>query len=233
MPKAGVLTSEPVSTLERAPAGSDVEVIDLTKDDDESATPTPAAPVEARKRKSGSSAPDSLGASQKRRKKAARQGHKTTAGGAGLPPGSSVRTSTPLVDPPWPLPPGDDSPLAIYARYERARSAWYKSQPPDARTDQSYREAASLPLQYDEGDYQWCLDWRQMTGCCDTSTGSRKWTTEEMNAFLDWDRAEDVRVQAIVEKAGDKIRGPGTLDFIWKMVRRDMLAIGGAVAQGF
>ncbi len=62
-----------------------------------------------------------------------------------------------------------------------------------------------------------------MDKCCTTPTGSRKWTTEEMNAYLDWDRSEDERVQAVVDKLGDKIRGNRGLGYIWKMVEADMV----------
>lgn len=46
-----------------------------------------------------------------------------------------------------------------------------------------------------------------MTRRCTIPTGSRKWSMEEMTAYLDWDKAEDKRVHVIVDDCGDGIRG--------------------------
>jgi hypothetical protein len=81
-----------------------------------------------------------------------------------------------------------DSPQAIYPRYVAARSAWYTAQPRGSiQTNQQYRKAIGLPLRYSKKSYEWCLDYKQMTKRCITSTGSREWTKEEMMAYLDWD----------------------------------------------
>ena len=60
-----------------------------------------------------------------------------------------------------------------------------------------------------------------MTARCTTLTGSRDWTTEEMMAYLDWDRAEDECVQAIVESRMDKIRGWRGTACVWEMMESD------------
>ncbi|KAL9564051.1 hypothetical protein ACKAV7_011825 [Fusarium commune] len=84
------------------------------------------------------------------------------------------------------LAPRYDDPRAIYQRYVAARDAWYKAQPRGSiKTNQQYRRALGLPLRYDKSSYQWCLDWKQMGKRCDTPTGSRDWTKEEMMAYLD------------------------------------------------
>ncbi|TVY62436.1 hypothetical protein Focb16_v004300 [Fusarium oxysporum f. sp. cubense] len=110
-----------------------------------------------------------------------------------------------------------DDPRAIYQRYTAAREDWYKAQPPGStKTDQWYRKAMGLPLQYSKADYDWCLDWKQMTRCCETPTGSREWTKEEMMAYLDWDKSENDRLDV---KVADEIvvapfssrRGPGEI----------------------
>ncbi|KAH7461505.1 hypothetical protein FOMA001_g18980 [Fusarium oxysporum f. sp. matthiolae] len=117
-----------------------------------------------------------------------------------------------------------DDPRAIYQRYTAAREDWYKAQPPGStKTDQRYRKAMGLPLQYSKADYDWCLDWKQMTRCCETPTGSREWTKEEMMAYLDWDKSENDRLDV---KVADEIvvapfssrRGPGE---IWRACEED------------
>jgi hypothetical protein len=40
---------------------------------------------------------------------------------------------------------------------------------------------------------------------CDTPTGSRDWTKEEMMAYLDWSKAEDDRVEAQVATEMERI----------------------------
>jgi hypothetical protein len=45
---------------------------------------------------------------------------------------------------------------------------------------------------------------------------------EEMTAYLDWDKAEDKRVQVIVDDCGDGIRGHRGMDYIRKVVDREM-----------
>jgi hypothetical protein len=84
-----------------------------------------------------------------------------------------------------------DSPEAIYERYVAARTAWYAAQPAGSiKTNQQYRRAMGLPLRYDKQSYKWCLDYKQMSKRCITSTGSREWTKEEMMAYLDWSKAQ-------------------------------------------
>ncbi|KAF4946565.1 hypothetical protein FGADI_11079 [Fusarium gaditjirri] len=51
-----------------------------------------------------------------------------------------------------------------------------------------------------------CLDWKQMGKRCDTPSGSRDWTKEEIIAYLDWSKAEDGRVEAQV--AAEMERSP-------------------------
>jgi len=119
-----------------------------------------------------------------------------------------------------------DSPQAIYQRYTAARSVWYAAQPRGSiRTNQEYRRAKGLPLRYDKRSYVWSLDYIQMDKHCTTSTGSREWTKEEMMAYLDWSKAEDQRIDALVaaDMSGNPFasRRRGTRA-IWDMVERDM-----------
>ncbi len=46
---------------------------------------------------------------------------------------------------------------------------------------------------------------------------------EEMTAYLDWVKAEDERVQAVVNKLGDKIREQRGTGYILKMVEADLV----------
>jgi len=117
-------------------------------------------------------------------------------------------------------------PQAIYQRYIKDRDAWYQSQPRGSiLTNQQYRRAKGLPLRYDRASYDWCLDYKQMTKRCRTSTGFRDWTKEEMMAYLDWSNAEDTRINAQVAQEIDGNpfdtgrRGVGD---IWARVERDI-----------
>ena len=118
-----------------------------------------------------------------------------------------------------------DSPQAIYGRYVATRSAWYAAQPTGSiKTNQQYRKAVGLPQRYDKQSYEWCLDYKQMSKRCITSTGSREWTKEEMVAYLDWSKAEDKRIEAQVTKEmGDNPlanRRRGVQE-VWRSVERD------------
>lgn len=116
-------------------------------------------------------------------------------------------------------------PRAIYQRYVIAREAWYNAQPRGTiKTNQLYRKALGLPLRYDKVSYQWCLDWKQMGKDCRMQRGSRDWTKEEMMAYLDWDKAEEDRVEAQV--AAEMERNPfssrrGMKD-IWEAAAKDI-----------
>ena len=60
---------------------------------------------------------------------------------------------------------------------------------------------------------------------CTTSAGSREWTKEEMTAYLDWSRAEDVRIDAqVAEELGDNPFGNYRrgVDEIWRRAERDI-----------
>lgn len=93
-----------------------------------------------------------------------------------------------------------DHPLVIYQRYTTKRESWYQSQPAKRRTDQQYRKACGLPRRYKKADYSWCQDWKIMGNKYKEGPPSvwRDWTKEEMTAYLDWSKAEDDRVEALV-----------------------------------
>ncbi|KAK4069807.1 hypothetical protein Purlil1_13645 [Purpureocillium lilacinum] len=81
-----------------------------------------------------------------------------------------------------------------------------------------------LPQRYDKQSFKWCLDYKQMSARCLTSTGLRSWTKEEQMAYLDWSRAEDERVEAqVAREMGDNPlantrRG---MKEIWRRVEED------------
>ncbi|RKK50684.1 hypothetical protein BFJ69_g18025, partial [Fusarium oxysporum] len=146
-------------------------------------------------------------------------------GGASQRPGSPVHEQPPSLGRPSPSPPRYDSPQEIYERYVAARSAWYAVQPAGRiKTNQQYRRAMGLPLRYDKQSYEWCLDYKQMSKRCITSTGSREWTKEEMMAYLDWSKAEDERIEAqVAEEMGDNPlanRRRGVKE-IWERIEAD------------
>ena len=118
-----------------------------------------------------------------------------------------------------------DAPEAIYARYIASRQAWYDAQLAGSiKTNQQYRKAMGLPQRYDKQSYEWCLDYKQMSALCVTSTGRRSWTKEEMMAYLDWSNAEDERVEAQVAKEmGDNPLSNARrgVKEIWQRIERD------------
>lgn len=118
-----------------------------------------------------------------------------------------------------------DSPQAVYQRYTTARSSWYAAQPVGAlKTNQQYRRAMGLPLRYDKKSYEWCIDYKQMGRRCGRGASSREWTKEEMMAYLDWNEAEDARIEARVAKemGGNPLanRRKGMED-IWRSAEQD------------
>lgn len=120
-----------------------------------------------------------------------------------------------------------DSPVAIYRRYTTSRSKWYSRQPHRSkRTDQLYRKAMGLPPRYRKADYDWCLDWKEMGQLCKTAGKPRKWTKEEMTAYIDWSRTEDQRVEAMV--ANEIMHNPQErtrrgVGAIWRQIEQDSM----------
>lgn len=119
-----------------------------------------------------------------------------------------------------------DSPAAIYARYIAAREAWYVAQPKGSiKTNQMYRKAIGLPLQYDKQSYAWCLDYKQMSRRCASPSGMREWTKGEMMAYLDWSKQEDGRVEA---RVAAEIRNDPTaqtrrgVKHVWRSLEKDI-----------
>ncbi|KAF6514274.1 hypothetical protein HZS61_006530 [Fusarium oxysporum f. sp. conglutinans] len=123
-----------------------------------------------------------------------------------------------------------DDPRAIYQRYKEAREAWYATVPRGGlRTNQQYRKAMGLPARYSKIEPQWCLNYKQMGPRCREKSGTREWTKEEQFSYLDWDKAENERVEQNVgeemaEKPFPQRRG---MQHIWDAAERDVLQQGG------
>ncbi|EXM22460.1 hypothetical protein FOTG_10047 [Fusarium oxysporum f. sp. vasinfectum 25433] len=117
-----------------------------------------------------------------------------------------------------------DDARAIYRRYKADREAWYATQPRGAlKTNQQYRKAMKLPQRYTKAKYNWCLDYKEMGPQCRIGRSVRDWTKEEMMAYLDFDEAENERVNKQVEeelkaRRFTTYRGP---DYVWKAAARD------------
>jgi hypothetical protein len=117
-----------------------------------------------------------------------------------------------------------DDARAIYRRYKADREAWYATQPRGAlKTNQQYRKAMKLPQRYTKAKYNWCLDYKEMGPQCRIGRSVRDWTKEEMMAYLDFDEAENERVNKQVEeelkaRRFTTYRGP---DHVWKAAARD------------
>ncbi|RFU74564.1 mutator-like element transposase [Trichoderma arundinaceum] len=93
------------------------------------------------------------------------------------------------------------APGSIYSRYVAARLTWYKSQPKGyLKTNQADRRAMGLPQRYQKEMFVWYQDYKQMGEWCILPQGGRrKWTKEEMMAYIDWDTAEAERTEAQVK----------------------------------
>uniref|UniRef100_A0A8H7K5T0 MULE transposase domain-containing protein n=1 Tax=Bionectria ochroleuca TaxID=29856 RepID=A0A8H7K5T0_BIOOC len=151
-----------------------------------------------------------------------------------FPPDTGQPSSSSAGMPPSPdMPPSAepetryDHPCAIYHRYIAARTAWYNKLPRGSlKTNQQYRKAMGLPQRYDKASYNWCLDYKQMGKRCTATEPSREWTKEEMIAYLDWNKAEDKRVEARVaeeirkDRLTNRRRG---MNAIWKSIELDII----------
>nr|QBR95890.1 transposon MULE transposase [Fusarium oxysporum f. sp. vasinfectum]QBR95892.1 transposon MULE transposase [Fusarium oxysporum f. sp. vasinfectum]QBR95894.1 transposon MULE transposase [Fusarium oxysporum f. sp. vasinfectum]QBR95896.1 transposon MULE transposase [Fusarium oxysporum f. sp. vasinfectum]QBR95898.1 transposon MULE transposase [Fusarium oxysporum f. sp. vasinfectum] len=149
---------------------------------------------------------------------------------------TTAHTTTCRVSPPAPTPLAAapalraDDPRAIYQRYKEAREAWYATVPRGGlRTNQQYRKAMGLPARYSKIELQWCLNYKQMGSRCREKSGTREWTKEEQFSYLDWDKAENERVEQNVgeemaEKPFPQRRG---MQHIWDAAERDVLQQGG------
>jgi hypothetical protein len=62
-----------------------------------------------------------------------------------------------------------------------------------------------LPLRYIKASYSWCLAFMQMTKRCSISIGVRDWTKKEMKAYIDWNTAEEQRIDSLVAQEQDFI----------------------------
>ena len=148
----------------------------------------------------------------------------------------TTHTTTCRVSPPAPTPLAAapalraDDPRAIYQRYKEAREAWYATVPRGGlRTNQQYRKAMGLPARYSKIELQWCLNYKQMGSRCREKSGTREWTKEEQFSYLDWDKAENERVEQNVgeemaEKPFPQRRG---MQHIWDAAERDVIQQGG------
>ncbi len=69
------------------------------------------------------------------------------------------------------------------------------------------------------------LTYKQMTKRCDTGLDSRAWKREEMTAYLDWDKAEEERIDAkVMQEVQRRPFGTGsrrTRPSIWEEIERD------------
>ncbi|KAF5245198.1 hypothetical protein FAUST_1853 [Fusarium austroamericanum] len=93
----------------------------------------------------------------------------------------------------------------------------------------SYTDARAIYQRYKadreacKAEYDWCLGWKEMGKQCRTGRSLRDWTKEEMMSYLDFDRAENERVDKQVEeelkaRRFTTYRGP---DHVWKAAARD------------
>jgi hypothetical protein len=128
-----------------------------------------------------------------------------------------------------------DDPCAIYQRYKEAREAWYATRPRGAvKTNQLYRRAMNLPSRYSKSDYDWCLDYKQMGTHCRGEKGTRPWTKEEQMSYLDWDRAENDRVEqnVAIEMAQQPFSDRRGMQEIWDAAERDIEVQGRLYQNG-
>jgi len=125
-------------------------------------------------------------------------------------------------------------PCAIYQRYVAAREAWYTTQSRDSlKTNERYRKAMHLPQRYNKSVYEWCVDYKQMGKRCTLTRPGREWTKEEMMAYVDFDKAEDKRVETRVaaEMAVEPISRRRGMQAIWEAAGRDLEEEGDVILE--
>lgn len=140
---------------------------------------------------------------------------------------TTTHTAIISISPPPLTPPlRHDHPLSIYQRYLHNRELWYMAQPRGSlKTNQEYRRVNGLPARYSKAQYAWCLDYKQMgKRCTDEGRRSRDWTKEEMMAYLDFDEAENRRVNAQVEReiADQPFSNRRGMRAIWEAAENDI-----------
>lgn len=149
---------------------------------------------------------------------------------------TTTHTTTHVVSPPAAGPANAvpalraDDPRVIFQRYKEAREAWVATFPRGSqKTNQQYRKAMGLPTRYSKEDYEWCINYKQMGRYCRGESGIRDWTREEMMSYLDWDRAENERVEQNVgkEMAEQPFSGRRGMQDIWDAAGRDVILQGG------
>jgi hypothetical protein len=111
-------------------------------------------------------------------------------------------TTNPVI---YPSPPSAtaalyDTPLPTYERYKAAREAWYSTQPQRARNVKAYRKAKGLLLKYSKAAIKYALGYKEMGAhlIMERGQGRRDWTTEEINAYLDFREADNQRVEQAI-----------------------------------
>lgn len=85
-----------------------------------------------------------------------------------------------------------------------------------------------LPQRYSKAEYDWCLDYKQMGKNYNGGSGIRAWTKEEMMSYLDWDKAENERVEQSVEAevAEQPFLQHRGMQHIWDAAERDVISQG-------
>ncbi|EXM18566.1 hypothetical protein FOTG_13383 [Fusarium oxysporum f. sp. vasinfectum 25433] len=117
-----------------------------------------------------------------------------------------------------------DSPLPIYERYKAARQAWYSTQPRNKCNDKAYRKAKGLRAKYTKAAVEYALGWKEMGAqlVLERGQGRRDWTTEEINAYLDFGEAENKRIeQAVITQLEQGYNLNGGLNAIQEEAIRD------------
>ena len=91
-----------------------------------------------------------------------------------------------------------------------------------------------LPQRYSKAEYQWCLDYKQMGSSCRHDGITRPWTKEEMMSYLDWDIAENKRVEDNVgiEMAQQPFSQRRGMQDIWDAAERDIISQQEALGRG-
>ncbi len=52
-----------------------------------------------------------------------------------------------------------------------------------------------MPHRYSKAEYDWFLDYKHMGKRCRAGTSMREWSKEEIMSYLDWDKAENERIE--------------------------------------
>ncbi|EJP61523.1 transposase-like protein [Beauveria bassiana ARSEF 2860] len=120
-----------------------------------------------------------------------------------------------------------NDPQAVYQRYIESRQAWYETQLRGSiKTNQSTERQWVCPSGTTRRSLLGASIGSRWVGNVKRKKNARDWTKEEMMSYLDWDKAEEDRVEAVVaaEMEANPFSERRGMGDIWKAAAADCAA---------